>query len=177
MSRIGKLPVIIPEGVEVTVEGNTVVAKGSKGELSYTALPVINVKKEENTVKVSMKEETREARQLFGLTRTLISNLVEGVSKGFEKRLSIHGVGYNASVQGDKLVLNLGFSHPVEVKIPKTLHVKMEKNVMVIEGAKKEEVGQFAADIRKLKKPEPYKGKGIRYSTETILRKQGKKTA
>lgn len=174
MSRIGKLPVQIKEGVEVTIEGNLVKTKGPKGELSFEVDPRIGVIKEGNEVKVNMREETRESGELYGLTRSIVYNMVQGVSEGFEKRLSIHGVGFKASIQGDKVVLNVGFSHPVELVIPEGLEVKIEKNNIIISGADKVRVGQFAADIRDVKKPEPYKGKGIKYADERIRRKAGK---
>ena len=174
MSRIGKLPVEIKDGVEVRIENNVVTVKGSKGELSFEVSPLLKVEKTDSEIKISLKNETREARGLFGMTRTIINNMAVGVSEGFEKRLSIHGVGYRASVQGNKLVLNLGFSHPVEMEIPENIETKVEKNNIVISGADKVMVGQFAADIRELKKPEPYKGKGIKYSDERIRRKAGK---
>jgi len=174
MSRIGKLPVLIPDGVELTIDGNTVLAKGSQGDLSYTVSDLLKISKEDNQLLIGLKEETREAREQWGLNRTMVFNIIKGVSEGFEKRLSIHGVGFRAQADGSKLTLNLGFSHPLEVAIPETLSVKIEKNIIVISGSSKEQVGQFAADIRKLKKPEPYKGKGIRYIDERVRRKAGK---
>ena len=174
MSRIGKLPIEIKEGVEVTIEGSLVKVKGPKGDLSVKLNSLVVVTKEGNTVKVSIKNETREARELYGLSRTLIANLVIGVSEGFEKKLSIHGVGFKAAVQGNKLVLNVGFSHSVDMVIPEGIETKIEKNIIVISGADKVEVGQFAANVRAVKKPEPYKGKGIKYENERIRRKAGK---
>jgi large subunit ribosomal protein L6 len=174
MSRIGKLPVQIPEGVEITISDNTFSAKGSKGELSYKYSELMEVKKLDDQILVSIKTETKESVKLYGLTRTLVANIVKGVSEGFEKRLSIHGVGFKAQVNGRKLILNVGFSHPVEMDIPENIEVKVEKNNIIVSGADKEKVGQLAADIRSVKKPEPYKGKGIKYENERIIRKAGK---
>lgn len=174
MSRIGKLPVIIPEGTEVDITAGVLSAKGPKGELSYNFSQLLEVRKEDGKVIVSIKKETRESRMLFGLTRTLIDNVIQGVTKGFEKKLTIHGVGFNAQVKENIVVLNVGFSHPVEMKIPEGISVRVEKNTIIVEGISKEAVGQFAADIRKVKKPEPYKGKGIKYENERIIRKAGK---
>ncbi|MCL4387060.1 MAG: 50S ribosomal protein L6 [Patescibacteria group bacterium] len=174
MSRIGKLPINIPEGTEVQIAGRTITAKGKEGELSYTFDKLIDVKKEDKVVIVSLNKKTKESQKLYGLSRTLVYNVIKGVSEGFEKRLSIHGVGYRAAVEDNNLTLNVGFSHPVVKTIPQGLDVKIEKNFIIISGANKETVGQFAADIRKIKKPEPYKGKGIRYIDERVRRKAGK---
>lgn len=174
MSRIGKLPIEIKDGAEVEIAGNLVKVNGPKGELSYKFNPVLNVIKEDGLIKVSMKEETNEARELFGLTRTLIQNLVTGVTEGFEKRLVIQGVGYKANINNENIVLNVGFSHSVVMPIPESIEAKVEKNNIIISGSDKAMVGQFAADIRAKKKPEPYKGKGIRYIDEKVRRKAGK---
>lgn len=174
MSRIGKLPIEIKQGVTVTVEGSKVIVSGPKGELSHTLNPEIKVAVEDNTVFVSKNVETKEAAGLHGLTRTLISNMVKGVSEGFEKRLEYHGVGYRANMEGKTLVMALGFSHPVRYSAPEGIEIKVEKNVIVVTGIDKQLVGQIAAEIRGFKKPEPYKGKGIRYQGEKIRRKAGK---
>jgi large subunit ribosomal protein L6 len=177
MSRIGKQLVKIPTGVEVSLEGNLIKVKGPKGELSYEHLPHVSVEVIENTVKTSPTLETKEANAFWGLTRSLINNMVIGVSAGFEKKLEIIGVGYKAEVQGNKLILSLGFSHKIEYQIPEgvTVEHKREKHdILTISGINKELVGAVAAKIRSYKKPEPYKGKGIKYSDEVIARKEGK---
>lgn len=182
MSRIGKLPIEIPSGVTVEIKGNTVHVKGSLGEEAIQFDPNhIEVKQEDNAVVVTKKSEERKPRELHGLTRTLIANAVEGVSKGFEKRLEINGVGYRAKVSGDKkLELTLGFSHPVHVEAPEGVSFAMDeqaKNIIIVKGPSKQKVGQVAANIREYRKPEPYKGKGIKYIDEHIIRKVGKAAA
>ncbi len=179
MSRIGKLPVKVVSGVTVAVAGNTVSVKGTKGELSFDLPAGISAKIEEGFVLLERTGEEREVRALHGLSRAMVSNMVEGVSSGFEKRLEIIGVGYRASTSGQKIDLTLGFSHPVALTAPKGVEVKMsedkkDKNVIIVSGADKQAVGEFAANIRKLRKPEPYKGKGIRYVGEYVRRKAGK---
>lgn len=175
MSRIGKQPVVIPEGVDVTINGNTVVAKGAKGELTRTFDPIMIIAQDGNTILVSRPDDSRKARSLHGLTRTLIANMVEGVSKGYSKKLQLVGVGYRAALKGGKLELQLGYSHPVIVDIPEgiTFEVPTQTEI-IVSGASKEQVGQVAANIRAWRKPEPYKGKGIRYEGEVIRRKLGK---
>jgi large subunit ribosomal protein L6 len=178
MSRIGKQAITIPSGVTITQGADgAIIVKGPKGELSYTPTKYSIVKIEGDKVVVTRSEETKQARSFHGLTRTLINNMVEGVTKGFKKVLEINGVGYKAKVQGDKVILNLGFSHPIEHLIPEGITVEMapdKKNVMIISGIDKQKVGQTAAEIRGYKKPEPYKGKGIKYEGEYIRRKAGK---
>ncbi len=175
MSRIGKKPVIIPAGVTVDLAGETLKVKGPKGELMLTIHPKVMIDKTESEVVVSVKRpDNKSERALWGLFRALISNMVTGVTTGFTKVLEINGVGYKAAVTGDKLVLTLGYSHPIEMPIPKGLEVKMEKNVMTITGNDRQALGQFAAVVRGQRKPEPYKGKGIKYSDEVIRRKAGK---
>lgn len=177
MSRIGKKIITIPAGCTVTVQDSVVHVKGSKGELSYefpVAYVEINLDGETLTV---TRKEVEDAPKFQGLARSIVANMVQGVSNGFEKKLEIHGVGYKAQVQGAKLVLSLGYSHPVEVPAPKGITFTMdpdEKNTIVITGFDKELVGQIASDIRELRSPEPYKGKGIRYKGEHIIRKAGK---
>lgn len=180
MSRIGKKPILIPQGVEVRVEGSKVTAKGPKGELSREFRPEIRIEMEGGNISVfpqEGKEKLKLVKSLWGLTRMLISNMVEGVSSGFEKKLEIEGIGFKAEVSGDQLVLNVGFSHQVKLKIPEGLNVSVEKNVISVSGADKESVGQFSAIVRKTKPTEPYKGKGIKYAGEIIKRKVGKKVA
>lgn len=177
MSRIGKLPITIPNGVTVTINGQTVMVKGPKGELQHTVNPEIKVEQNENQIVLTARNDSQEARSLYGLNRTLVANLVIGVTDGFKIRLEIQGVGYRANVQGNKLVLSLGFSHPVEHPIPNGIEVKMDeesKNVIIVTGIDKQLVGQQAAVIRGYRKPEPYKGKGIRYEGEYVRRKTGK---
>ena len=175
MSRIGKVPVEIPSGVEVSIDGTTVKVKGKKGELTRTFQPSLSIVKDGDTVVVTPLDDERETNAFWGLTRTLINNMIIGVSQGFEKKLELVGVGYRASLKGRDLELQLGFSHPVLVKAPEgiTFEVPSQSEINVL-GASKEQVGQVAADIRKWRKPEPYKGKGIRYVGEHVRRKAGK---
>lgn len=177
MSRIGKQPVEIPSGVEVKVTGNSVSVKGSKGTLTFAAHERVVIKVEGNKVMVERKSDENLDKSLHGLTRTLIANMIQGVTKGFTKSLEIQGVGYRASVAGKKLQLSLGFSHPVEFPAPDGITFEIDKekkNIIIITGIDKALVGQVAADIRSLKAPEPYKGKGIRYVGEQVRRKAGK---
>ena len=175
MSRIGKEPVAIPQGVNVNISGNTVSAKGPKGQLSMVVRDEVNVAVQGSEVKVTRRGETREARSLHGLTRTLISNMVTGVSEGFEKKLEIVGVGYKADAKGRSVTLNLGFSNPIDYKLPKGIDVKVDKQTsMTVSGADKQLVGQVAAELRGFRPPEPYKGKGVKYVGEHIRRKAGK---
>lgn len=175
MSRIGKKPIEVPEQVEVKIEGNKVMVSGPKGELSQEIRPEIKVEKKEGKIFVLPKIETKKTKALWGLTRTLIFNMVKGVTQGYEKKLEIEGLGYRATVEGENLVLEVGFSHPVKIKAPEGIKFSVEKNVITVSGIDKELVGQIAAKIRKTKPPEPYKGKGIRYLGEVIRRKPGKK--
>ncbi len=174
MSRIGKLPITIPSGVTITVDSSVVTVNGSKGSLSQPLLPSLKVVIEGNIANVERENEERTVRAQHGLMRSLINNMVVGVSEGFSKQLEINGVGYRVAAQGTDLKLNLGFSHDVIFKIPAGITTKLEQNVITISGIDKQQVGQIAADIRKLKKPEPYKGKGIKYVGERIIRKSGK---
>ena len=175
MSRLGKQPIEIPKGVEVTLEGGVLTVKGPKGTLSEKIRKVIEVKIENETITVNPLKETIEARALWGTYAALIRNMVKGVTDGYAKVLEVEGVGYRADAQGQKLTLNVGFSHPVIMEVPQGLTATVEKNVITISGFNKHQVGQFAANVRKVKEPEPYKGKGIRYQGEYIIRKQGKK--
>jgi len=177
MSRIGKQPIIIPEEVEIKIDGNSIIAKGPKGELSQRLSSDILVEIKDKKILINLKEEKKENTAIWGTQRALIANMIIGVSKGFEKRLIFEGIGFRASVSGNKLLLNLGFSHPIEIEAPKGIELKVEKNTIIVSGADKNLVGQIAANIRATKKPEPYKGKGIKYEDETIRRKAGKKAA
>jgi large subunit ribosomal protein L6 len=175
MSRIGKKPVVIPAGVTVDIKDKTVKIKGAKGELVLNIHPQVSVEKTDEGLIVKVKNETnKQERALWGLFRALLNNMVTGVTTGFTKILEINGVGYKAAVTGKKLVLNLGYSHPIEMEIPTGLEAKVEKNVLTITGIDRQLVGQFAAVVREQRPPEPYKGKGIKYSDETIRRKAGK---
>ncbi len=176
MSKIGKQPIVIPSGVEVSITGNVVTVKGSKGNLSRTLPEQIEITKKENEVIVARKGDDNHSRSLHGLCRTLVNNMIIGVSVGYSKVLKIVGVGYRAALKGTGLNLQLGFSHPVEVSAPEGISFEVGKdNSITIKGIDKELVGQVAANIRKLRKPEPYKGKGIMYADEHIVRKAGKK--
>jgi large subunit ribosomal protein L6 len=175
MSRIGKQPVPIPDKVSVDIKGRHVTVKGPKGTLARELPSAIVVEQEGSTIKISPENDSRIARQRHGLSRTLVANMVEGVFKGFEKRLQIQGVGYRAQAQGKKLTLNVGYSNPVEVQMPEGISVAVEKNTEVIlNGIDKEVLGNIAATIRAVRPPEPYKGKGIRYLGENVRRKAGK---
>ncbi len=176
MSRIGKKVIMLPEKTEVKVSGNSVKVSGPLGELSRILHPAIEVEIKGSEVTLHPKQETNETRALWGTYASHITNMVSGVNKAFEKTLILEGIGFKSEVKGDKIVFALGFSHPVIILIPAGLKVSAEKNVITISGSDKEVVGQFAARLRALKKPEPYKGKGMRYSTEVIRRKQGKKS-
>lgn len=176
MSRIGKLPVAIPAGVEITIgEANLITVKGPKGTLTRKLVADMNIAMEDGQVVVTRPSDLKRHRALHGLTRTLIANMVEGVTKGYEKVLEINGVGYRAAKSGNKLTLTLGYSHPVEMFDPEGIESVLEgQNKITVKGIDKEKVGQFAAEIRTKRPPEPYKGKGIKYATETIRRKVGK---
>lgn len=175
MSRIGKRPISIPQKVIVTIEGQQVAVKGPKGELSRTLPNEVIVEQEGETLLVKRRDESRAARQRHGLSRTLVANMVEGVSQGFQRRLEIQGVGYRAQVQGRNLVLNVGYSHPVQIEPPEGVQMAVENNTnVVVSGIDKEIVGNIAARIRAVRPPEPYKGKGIRYAGEFVRRKAGK---
>ncbi|XP_057953047.1 large ribosomal subunit protein uL6c [Malania oleifera] len=175
-SRIGKQPIEVPSNVSITLEGQSLKVKGPLGELSRTyPREVILEREESGFLRVKKAMDTRRANQMHGLFRTLTNNMVEGVSKGFEKRLQLIGVGYRAILEGNELVLNLGFSHPVKMAIPDNLKVKVEDNTRIaVSGYDKCSIGEFAASIRKWRPPEPYKGKGVRYADEVVRRKEGK---
>ncbi|QZY52775.1 50S ribosomal protein L6 [Leucobacter tenebrionis] len=175
MSRIGKLPITVPGGVDVKIEGQKVTVKGSKGELSLVVAEPIRVALEDGQVLVTRPDDERDSRALHGLTRTLINNNIIGVTEGYSKQLEVVGTGYRVQQKGQGLELALGFSHPVNVEAPEGITLAVEGNTkIIVSGISKQAVGEAAANIRKLKKPEPYKGKGIRYAGENVRRKAGK---
>jgi large subunit ribosomal protein L6 len=175
MSRIGKQPITLPRGVELKVDGSLVTVKGPKGELSQQIDPDIILSQEDGQVVLSRPSDQPRHRSMHGLYRTLVSNMVVGVSDGFSRTLEMHGVGYRAQMQGKNLVLNIGFSHPVEIPPPANIDFEVDgTSKIIVKGFNKEQVGQVAADIRKIRPPEPYKGKGIRYEGEYVRRKAGK---
>lgn len=175
MSRVGKKPIVIPAGVTVTLNNNTVTVKGPKGELTRTFHSDITINVEENLVTIARPSDVKEHRALHGTTRAVLANMVEGVSTGFTRGLELIGVGYRAQKQGNKLVLNVGYSHPVEIEAEEGLEIEVPANTKIlIKGTDKERVGALAANIRQVRPPEPYKGKGIRYEGEFVRRKEGK---
>ena len=176
MSRIGKKPVAVPSGVTASVDGQTVRVKGPKGELAFVVNDEVLVKMEDGGVKVDPRDQSKDARSKWGMSRTMIANILTGVDKGFEKRLEINGVGYRAAMQGKNLQLALGFSHDVVYQVPEGITVAVPKPTeIVVTGIDKQQVGQVAAEIREYRGPEPYKGKGVKYAGEKIVRKEGKK--
>ena len=175
MSRIGRMPIAIPAGVTVEVaENNKVTVKGPKGTLERVLPSEMEIKVEGAEIVVSRPNDLKKMKSLHGLTRTLINNMVVGVTAGYEKKLEVNGVGYKVSKAGKKLTLSLGFSHPVEMEDPEGIETTVDNNIIVVKGIDKEKVGQFAAEIRDKRRPEPYKGKGIKYADEVIRRKVGK---
>lgn len=175
MSRIGKMPIDIPEKVEVKIDGNSVTVKGPKGELSREFSPLINIELVDNQILLSRKEETMEANSMHGLSRSLLQNMVTGVTEGYEKKLEMVGVGYSARVEGKNLVLEVGYSHPVTIEAEDNIEFEVERNTRIsVRGIDKQRVGEIAAQIRAVRAPEPYKGKGIKYIDEHIRRKVGK---
>ena len=174
MSRIGKQPIDLPSGVTITVDDSKITISGSKGTLEQFTMPGVKVAQQENQVLVSRDNDEAANRARHGLMRSLLSNMVTGVSQGFEKKLEINGVGYRVAQQGAGLKFNLGFSHDVIYNVPAGINVGVEQNIVTVSGIDKQQVGQVAAEIRSLKKPEPYKGKGIKYVDERIIRKSGK---
>ncbi|WP_370319108.1 50S ribosomal protein L6 [Oricola sp.] len=176
MSRIGKKPVSIPDGVTATVDGQIVTAKGPKGELKYVVNDEVLVAMEDGAVKVQPRNQSKDARSKWGMSRTMISNIMEGVKNGFERKLEINGVGYRAAVQGKNIQLSLGYSHEVVYNVPEGVSAACPKPTeIVLNGIDKQQLGQVAAEIREFRPPEPYKGKGVKYAEETIIRKEGKK--
>ena len=176
MSRIGKMPVPVPDAVKVVINGRTISAEGPKGKMQLDLPELTDAKLEESQVVVTRESEVKRARAMHGLARALINNMVVGVEKGFVKKLEIHGVGFKAALQGKVLNLQLGYSHDVDIDVPEGIEIKTPDNTTVeISGIDKQKVGQVAAEIRRWRKPEPYKGKGIKYAGEFIFRKEGKK--
>ena len=176
MSRVGKQPIIIPSGIEANILNNEILVKGQKGELKKELSPLVNVTKKEDKILITPQNDSKDAKAAWGLFRTIINNMVVGVKDGFNKVLEINGVGYRASIAENILTLQLGFSHDIKLAIPDDIEVKCTKPTeLVISGIDKQKVGQFAAEIRSLRKPEPYKGKGVKYQEEIIRRKEGKK--
>lgn len=175
MSRIGKKTIQIPEGVEVKIEGQKVTTKGPKGELVRTFLPDVKIEQKEKELSVVPIYENKRKNAIWGLSRALLNNMVEGVQSGYEKKLEIEGIGYRAVIEGADLTLYAGFTHPVKIKCPEGIKFLVEKNVITVSGPNKELVGLLASQIRKVRKPEPYKGKGIRYQGEIVRRKAGKR--
>ncbi|MCK5499130.1 MAG: 50S ribosomal protein L6 [Gammaproteobacteria bacterium] len=177
MSRVANNPVELPSGVEFSIAENTVTIKGSKGEMQHHLHPLVSIRQEGSQIKMAMNNESKSANALAGTTRALLQNIVTGVSVGFERKLTIIGVGYRAQVQGKVLDLTLGFSHPVKFEIPEGITIETPSQTeIVVKGIDKQKVGQVAADIRAFRPPEPYKGKGVRYADENVVRKEAKKT-
>ncbi len=174
MSRIGKLPIAVPSGVTITVDPDLITVTGSKGTLTQFTMPGVTVSQQDNEILVTRENDEAENRARHGLMRSLVNNMVIGVTKGFEKKLEINGVGYRVAVSGNTVRMSLGFSHEVTYALPEGIQAKVEGMSITISGISKQQVGQIAAEIRALKKPEPYKGKGIKYSDERIIRKSGK---
>ncbi len=177
MSRIGKKPIIIPAGIQVEIDESLVKVKGAKGELARDFGSQVSVVKEDGLLKVLPKNESKFARAMWGTVRMHLANMVEGTNNGFIKQLQIEGIGYRAALEGNNLVLNMGFTNPVVITKPEDISFKVEKNIITVSGCNKESVGKVAAQIRRVRPPEPYKGKGIRYIGEKVRRKAGKKAA
>ncbi len=177
MSRLGKIPTTIPAGTEVTLSDGFVTVKGKGGELKRPVHKAVTIEVKDGAVSVNPVDDSKLARALWGTFSSHIRNMIQGVNEPFVKSLSVEGVGYKVALKGDTIELNVGFSHSVELKVPSDLTVEVEKNVITVKGIDKEKVGQFAAEIRAVKKPEPYKGKGIRYTDEVVRRKEGKRAA
>ncbi len=177
MSRIGKKPIQIPEKVEVKIDKSSIIVKGPKGELSLEIHPEIKAELKDNQIVLTPTKIHKGTKALWGTYRSHIANMVQGVVEGYEKKLEIHGVGYKANLEGKDLILNLGYSHPIKITSPQGIEFKVEKNLITISGTDKQLVGQISAEIREKRKPEPYKGKGVRYQGEAVRRKAGKKAA
>lgn len=174
MSRVGKQPIIIPEKTEVVYKDGVVTIKGEKGSLSQQINPAVDLDIKDSVISVTMESETRANRALQGMTRSIVASMVLGVSKGFERNLEINGIGYRAEVNGKTVVLNLGYSHPINFELPEGVTAEVDRSIIKLFGIDKQKLGQTAASIRKLRPPEPYKGKGIKYAEERIIRKAGK---
>ena len=174
MSRIGNQPITVPKGVKVSIAGDLVTVKGPKGTLEKTTRPEIEIVEEGDTLLVNGKDDSKQTNAFRGMTRSLINNMVVGTEKGFQKKLIVEGVGYRVNVAGSKVTLNVGYSNPVDFDLPKSVNASVNNNEITLESIDKEELGQVAAKIRDIRKPEPYKGKGIRYENEHIVRKVGK---
>nr|YP_009392107.1 ribosomal protein L6 [Periphykon beckeri]ARW60455.1 ribosomal protein L6 [Periphykon beckeri] len=175
MSRIGKKEIIIPNNVSVIINDKEILVKGKKGELLHNLSELVEIEATEKIIKLKIKDKIKKTQSIYGLSRSIISNMITGVSEGFEKRLTIEGVGYRSHIEGKNLILNMGYSHSITIKPPKEVNIKVENNTSIfISGINKEQVGQIAATIRSVRPPEPYKGKGIRYENEIIKRKVGK---
>lgn len=175
MSRKGKMPITLPKGIEVTLKGDSITIKGAKGTLTRTLVPGITVSKDQDKLHVSAADASSELSRMHGLYRALVANMIQGASQGFEKLLEMIGVGYRAAVQGNMLDVQVGLSHPTKLEIPHGIQVKVDKNTLIsIQGCDKQAVGQFAAEVRAIRPPEPYQGKGIRYKDEYVRRKAGK---
>nr|YP_009398305.1 ribosomal protein L6 [Thaumatella adunca]ARW67491.1 ribosomal protein L6 [Thaumatella adunca] len=175
MSRIGKKEIIIPTNIEVKIHNSEILVKGNKGKLSYNISELIRIEKTDNIIKLYKTCHTQKAQAIYGLSRSIVNNMIIGVSKGFEKKLTIQGVGYRSQMEKKDLILNVGYSHPVRIKPPENINIKVDNNINItISGINKELVGQLAATIRSVRPPEPYKGKGIRYENEVVRRKVGK---
>jgi large subunit ribosomal protein L6 len=174
MSRIGRQPINIPEGVEVRIDGDSIVVKGPKGELTSRIIKNMDITIQDNTIKVKPRVQNLDTQKQFGLQRTLIANMVTGVSEGFKKELEVNGVGFRAQMKGKALEMSLGFSHPIIYTAPDGVELSVNQNIITVSGIDKQMVGEIAANIRSFKKPEPYKGKGIRYIDEHVRRKAGK---
>nr|YP_010618938.1 Ribosomal protein L6 [Deltalsia parasitica]WAX02951.1 Ribosomal protein L6 [Deltalsia parasitica] len=175
MSRIGRKEIIIPNNIEVIINEPEILVKGDKGKLSYNLSELIAIETKNKIIKLTTKKTTQKAQAIHGLSRSIINNMIQGVSKGFKKKLIIQGVGYRSQMEGKNLILNIGYSHPVKIEPPADINIRVENNTNIfISGINKEKVGQIAATIRSVRPPEPYKGKGIRYENETVRRKVGK---
>jgi large subunit ribosomal protein L6 len=174
MSRVGKLPIVVPSGVTITVDPDTITVAGSKGTLTQFTMPGVTVTQKDNELLVTRENDEAQNRARHGLMRALINNMVVGVTQGFEKRLEVNGVGFRVALAGADLKMNLGFSHEVTYKVPQGVNIEVQGMNIIVKGISKQQVGQVAAEIRALKKPEPYKGKGIKYADERIVRKSGK---
>ncbi|MCX6746359.1 MAG: 50S ribosomal protein L6 [Candidatus Parcubacteria bacterium] len=178
MSRIGKKPIIIPDDIKVEIKENELVIKGPKGELKQKIHPLVRIELKDKKILITVSEpKEKKQKALWGLFGSLIKNMIKGVREGYEKKLEVIGVGYKVNLQGNKLILNLGFSHPIDFPLPSGITGAVDKNIIILTGIDKQQVGEIAAQIRRLRKPEPYKGKGIRYAGEIIRKKAGKTAA